>query len=324
MTILCTGSIAFDTLMSFPGYFRDHLLPEHLDKVSLSFLVDSLVKQFGGTAPNIAYTLALLGSRPQLMGTVGEDFAEYREWLNSHNVDTTYVRVIPGEYTASFYANTDLSNAQIASFYTGAMKHASEISLYELKAKLPELVIISPNDPKAMDIYVAESQSLGVPYLYDPGQQVVRSHPDELRRGAEGAYSMFLNDYEYQLIQKHTGLTEKQLLDSMAFMVVTMGHEGACIYVKDQRYAIPVVPPERILDPTGVGDAFRGGFLRGYQKHFDWQICGEMGALAATYCLEQKGTQNHSFTIEAFINRFREHFDDQGILDELLVQADEG
>ena len=320
MTILCTGSIAFDTLMTFPGYFRDHIIPEHLDKISLSFLVDTMVKQRGGNAPNIAYTLALLGSRPQVMGTVGEDFEEYRRWLEDHHIDTTYIRVIPGEATASFYANTDLNNAQIASFYTGAMRYATQISLYELAGNLPELVVISPNDPKAMDQYVAESIELEVPYLYDPGQQVVRSGPDELRRGVEGASCLFLNDYEYQLIQKHTGFTEQKLLDTLDFMVVTMGKDGACVYVKDKKYQIPVVPPQKIVDPTGVGDAFRGGFLRGFQLNFDWQVCGQMGALAATYCLENKGTQNHVFTIEEFIARYRLHFDDQGMLDILLAQ----
>lgn len=317
MKIACTGSIAFDYLMTFPGYFKDHILPENLNNISLSFLVDSMVRQRGGTAPNICFTLAMLGEKPILVGTVGEDFGEYRSWLESNGVDTQFAKKIDGVFTASFFANTDLSNAQIASFYSGAMKFAMEVNLHDMQPTLPDLVVISPNDPAAMDLYVSECVELGIPYLYDPGQQVVRSAPHELRRGAENAQSLFLNDYEYLLLKKHTGLTEDELLNHLAFMVVTQGEAGATIYVKDQRYAIPVVTPNQVLDPTGVGDAFRGGFLRGYSLGFDWETIGRMGALAATYCLEQRGTQIHRYTIEEFIQRYREHFDDHGVLDVL-------
>ncbi len=319
MAIICTGSIAFDYLMSFPGYFRDHILPESLDSISLSFLVDAMVRQPGGTGPNIAYTLALLGERPLLVGTVGEDFAEYRTWLESRGVDTSFVRVIKGEYSASFFANTDLSNNQIASFYTGAMAHASEINIQDLLGENPELVVISPNDPKAMSQYAAQCQELGIPYLYDPSQQIVRLRPEELRAGVEGAQSLFVNEYEFELLQKHTGLSSHQILSLVEFMVVTLGRKGAVIYVEGEEYHIPIVPPEKIADPTGVGDAFRGGFLRGYRLDLDWQTCGQMGALAATYCLEQRGPQNHSYTPKEFVDRYRRCFDDRGTLDVLLA-----
>ncbi len=317
MTVICTGSIAYDYLMSFPGHFRDHILPDHLEKISLSFLVDSMIRQRGGTAPNIAYTLALLGERPYLMGTVGEDFGEYRAWLDAQGVDTTFAQVIPGLFTASFFANTDLSNNQIASFYTGAMSRASSLSVASLQPK-PDLVIISPNDPSAMDKYVVECREQGIPYLYDPGQQVVRSDPSELRRGAEGAYSLFVNEYEYELLQRHTGLTEQDLLKCVGFMVVTLGEKGARIYADDQQYLIPAVPPIQILDPTGVGDAFRGGFVRGLRLGLDWQTCGQIGSLAATYCLETRGPQEHHYTLAAFMARYRQFFDDQGALDILV------
>ncbi|MCK5316135.1 MAG: carbohydrate kinase family protein, partial [Anaerolineales bacterium] len=206
MDIVLTGSVAFDYLMSFPGYFRDHILPEKLESISLSFLVDSMVRQRGGTAPNIAYTLALLGQRSHLFATVGEDFEEYRQWLDSKGVDTTWARVIPGVYTASFFCNTDRSNAQIASFYPGAMAHAAELSLRELEGNPPDLVVISPNDPEAMRKYVMECQELGYPYLYDPSQQIVRLDCDDLREGIEGALALFVNDYEFALIQKMTSM----------------------------------------------------------------------------------------------------------------------
>lgn len=318
MAIVCTGSIAFDYLMSFPGYFRDHILPEHLEKISLSFLVDSMVRQRGGTAPNIAYTLALLGERPTLMGTVGEDFSEYRTWLESKGVDTSCVKMISGLFTASFFANTDRSNNQICSFYAGAMARASEVSLLALDQK-PDLVIISANDPTAMDQYVKECRRGGMAYLYDPGQQVVRSDPAELRRGAEGAHSLFVNAYEYELLQKHTGLTEDDLRQQVAYMVVTLGEKGARIIAGDTEVLVPAIAPREILDPTGVGDAFRGGFVRGVRLGLDWETCGRMGALAAAYCLETRGPQEHSYTPDEFVSRYRQHFDDQGALDVLTA-----
>lgn len=319
MTIACTGSIAFDFLMTYPGRFRDHILPEHLETISLSFLVDTLIRQRGGTAPNIAYTLALLGEkRPLLVGTVGNDFTEYRAWLEKIGIDTQHTKVIDGEYSASFFANTDLSNNQICSFYTGAMRYASQIKIKELNLTANDLVIISPNDPKAMDLYAIECQELGIPYVYDPGQQVARSDPAELRRGTEGAHSLFINEYEYQLLQKHTGLTENKILSIVKFMVVTLAEKGACVYVKDQKYYVDAVSPKEILDPTGVGDAFRSGFLRGYRLGFDWKTCGQIGTLAATYCLEKKGGTNHSYTISEFISRYRKQFPDNGQLNAML------
>ncbi len=317
MKIVCTGSIAYDYLMTFPGYFRDHILPDKLQSISLSFLVDSMVRQHGGIAANIAYTLALLGEHPYLMGTVGEDFEEYRAWLEEQGVDTSGVKVIQGKYTASFFANTDLSNAQISSFYTGAMAHAGEQSLRDLPTR-PDLVVISPNDPTAMNRFVGECQDLGFPYLYDPSQQLVRMDPAEIRRGAEGAQSLFVNDYEFELLQKHTGLNKAQILDRVDYMVVTCGEQGARIFVKDQEYLIPVVVPEQIADPTGVGDAFRAGFLTGYRLHFGWEICGRLGALAATYCLEQRGTQNHAYTLAEFLSRYEANFGKTPELDVLL------
>lgn len=318
MSIVCTGSIAYDYLMSFPGYFKDHILPDHLDKISVSFLVDDMVRQRGGTAPNIAYTLALLGEQPVLMGTVGVDFADYDAWLRSKHVNTDCVRIVPGMFTASFFANTDRANAQICSFYAGAMSKARELSVLNVEPK-PRLVIISPNDPAAMDKYVVECREHTIPYLYDPGQQVVRSDPAELRRGAESAHSLFVNEYEFELLQKHTGLSKDQLIQRVDVLVVTLGERGAAIYAGGQKVIVPAVQPAAILDPTGVGDAFRGGFVRGESLGLSWEICGQMGSLAATYCLETRGPQEHAYTPAEFVARFREHFDDHGALDALLA-----
>jgi adenosine kinase len=318
MTILCTGSVAYDYLMSFPGYFRDHIIPEKLETISLSFLVDSMVRQRGGVAPNIAYTLALLGEKPRLLATVGEDFEEYRTWLEEHGVDTSFVKVIPGKYTASFFANTDKSNAQIASFYTGAMANASELCIRDANKDDITLVVISPNDPEAMAQYAAECRKYKIPYLYDPSQQIIRLDKDTLRAGVEGADSLFCNEYEFELLQNTTELKAGEIRDRVRFMVITQGKEGALVYAEGKKFTIPVFPESQILDPTGVGDAFRGGFLRGFGLKLDWQTCGQMGSLAATYCLERRGTQNHTYTPAEFVERYRTQYDDQGALNVLL------
>ena len=322
MDIVITGSVAFDYLMTFPGYFREHILPDHLDTISLSFLVDSMTRLRGGIAPNIAYTLALLGGRPRLWATVGEDFEEYRRWLEGIGVDTSGARVIPGEYTASYFCNTDRSNNQIASFYAGAMARAAEVSLREL-GQPPDLLVISPNDPGAMVRYVEECQELGIPYLYDPSQQIVRMTPEILMDGITGAHALFVNEYEFALTQKMTALTPADILKNAQFMVVTLGKEGAMIYSQEGDCQVAVVPPDRIVDPTGVGDAFRGGFLAGLSRGLDLETCGRMGALTATYCLEQRGPQGHFFTPAEFVARFRRHFGDQGKLD-VLIQGNRG
>jgi len=317
VSIVISGSVAYDYLMSFPGYFREHILLDRLDTISLSFLVDSMVRQRGGTAPNIAFTLALLGERPMIFATVGEDFSDYRTWLESNGVDTTFAKVVEGCYTASFFANTDRANNQISSFYPGAMAFATQMSLTSLPQK-PDLMIISPNDPAAMSQYVEECKAGGIPYLYDLGQQVVRLSAEELRRGVQQANSVFVNEYEFELLQKHTGFSADEIIKEVGILVVTLGAKGAAIYTGGEKYEVGTVPPKQILDPTGVGDAFRGGFVRGMSLGLDWTTCGQMGALAAAYCLETKGPQEHHFTPAEFIARYRQHFDDQGKLDVLI------
>jgi adenosine kinase len=316
MNILITGSVAFDYLMTFPGLFKDQILPERLEKISLSFLVDSMSRQRGGIAPNIAYTMALLGEHPRVMATVGDDFGEYRLWLERKGVDTALMQVIPGLYTASFFATTDQSNAQIASFYPGAMGVAAQQSLHDVKSR-PDLVVVSPNSPEAMTKFAAECRELDIPYLYDPSQQILRLEGPELERDLERARFLFVNDYEFDLISKKTGLDLVRMLQHVDVIVITRGKEGSLIYTKDNEFTIPVFPEVCVADPTGVGDAFRAGFLTGYAHNWNWDLCGRIGSLAATYCLEQKGTQNHLFTRFEFVNRFREHFDDKGVLDAL-------
>ena len=318
MNVVLTGSIAFDYLMTYPGYFRDHIVPEHLDSITLSFLVDTLERVRGGTAPNIGYTMALLGGKPLVFGTVGEDAGEYLTWLQQVGVDTRFIKTIPGVFTASFFANTDKANNQISSFYTGAMAHARDLSMTSLDEVHPDLVVISPNDPAAMDRYVAECRTSGTPYLYDPGQQVARSTGEELCRGVQGAHLLFVNEYEWELLQKHACMTAEEILATVPIVVITLGKDGVEIHQNGKVFSLPAVPERVIIDPTGVGDAFRGGFLRGYQLGLNLKVCAEIGSLAAVYCLENKGPQAHHYTIREFIDRYHLYFDDQGALDALM------
>lgn len=318
MKIVVTGSIAYDYLMSFPGKFTDSLVADQLHTVSLSFLVDSLNRQRGGTAPNIAYTLALLGGHPRVMATAGQDFGDYRTWLESHGVDTSAIVEIENDFCASFFVNTDQAQNQIASFYTGAMAHAARLTFAQYAADT-DLAIISPNSPDAMGQYAAECRALGIPFIYDPSQQAARFTGAELLHGLDGAYMLTVNEYEHKLIQDKTGLTEDQILQHVGSLLVTLAGEGARLVIDGQEIRIPAVPPHTITDPTGAGDAFRAGLMRGMQLGLPWDIAGRMGALAATYVLEQLGPQNHIYSPQEFVARYRQYFDDDGALDVLLT-----
>ncbi|HTI36855.1 MAG TPA: carbohydrate kinase family protein [Vicinamibacterales bacterium] len=306
MSIIVTGSIAFDYLMSFPGKFTEHLLPEHVQRVSLSFLVDSMDKRRGGCAPNIAYTLALLGERPRLMGTAGQDFGEYRRWLDAAGVDTSLVQIVPDKFTASFFCSTDTENNQIASFYTGAMANAGELSFRT--AGDVTLAIVSPNDPGAMLQYAEECRTLGIPYIWDPGQQCARMSGDELRDGVDGASIVICNDYELELLRQKTGLDEAAILSRAGALIVTRGEHGSMVHERNRTVAVPAVPPMRIVDPTGVGDAFRGGLMKGISAGAPLEVSARIGAVAATYALEHLGGQSHAYSQQEFRNRYAEHF----------------
>lgn len=317
MRIVITGSIAYDYIMSFPGQFKDHILVDKLDSLALSFLVDSMTKHRGGVAPNIAYTLALLGEHPAILATAGHDFADYRAWLEAQGVDTAPVKIIPEVFTASFFAGKDRVNGQIALFYPGAMAHASEVSFHSLGYR-PDFAMISPDDPDAMNKHMRECLDLGIPYAYDVSFQLARLPAEAILEGVMGCRMLVVNDYEMGMITDKTGLLETDLRLADKIVAVTRGEKGATIYAGGVFYSIPIVPPRQILDPTGAGDAFRGGLLRGMASGWDWSIAGRMGALAATYCLEGLGPQNFAYTRPEFVARYREHFDDEGVLDALL------
>lgn len=306
MSIVVTGSIAFDYLMSFPGRFTEHFLPEHMKRVSLSFLVDSMDKRRGGCGPNIAYTLALLGERPRLMGTAGQDFGDYRRWLEASGVDTSLVREVPDKFTASFFCSTDLESNQIASFYTGAMANAGELSFRTVEHC--EIAIISPNDPGAMLQYAEECRTLRIPYIWDPGQQCARMSGEELRDGLVGATLVISNDYEFELIRQKTGLDASDILAKAGGLVITQGEHGSTIKRSTGDATIAAVPPHRIVDPTGVGDAYRGGLLKGFAMKAPLEVCCRLGSVAAAYALEHLGGQSHAYTWEEFRTRYQAQF----------------
>jgi adenosine kinase len=318
MDIIVTGSIAYDYLMRFPGRFTDHLMREKLDQVSLSFLVDDMSKHWGGNGANIAYTLALFGQKPKVFGTAGRDFGDYRLWLERAGVDCSTVQQIDDVFTASFFANTDLDNNQIASFYSGAMAYARNYRLADVYNGTPDLVVISPNDPQAMMNLAEECRQRGIRFVADPSQQVPRLSGDELRQMISGAYLLVANAYETEMILSKTGMSLNDLRGRIDLMVVTHGKSGSQIFQGGEVIDVPVFAPKEIKDPTGVGDAYRSGLLTGIAQGWPLKLAGEVGALCATYVLEQVGTQSHHFTVSDFIQRFRTQFDDGGLLDELL------
>jgi adenosine kinase len=326
MTIVITGSVAYDYLMSFPGRFSEHILPEQIHQVSLSFLVDTMHKRQGGVAPNIAYSLALLGERPVVMATVGQDFGEYRAWLEAAGVDTSAMVEVKDEFTSSFFVNTDLDNNQIASFYIGAMGMADTLSFHDLESDAVEIAMISPNAPAAMVKYAQECQELGIPYIYDPSQQIIRLSGEELLEGTRGARMLIVNEYEFGMIRNKTELSHEDLLALPEMTIITQGEEGSTIYLGDRTLSIPTVPPAPLVEPTGVGDAYRAGIIKGMLHGLSWETTGRIAALAATYVLEQQGTQNHSYSLDEFTKRYHEAFGDTPELDRLkssLSQPDD-
>ena len=306
MSIVVTGSIAFDYLMSFPGKFTEHFLPEHMSRVSLSFLVDSMDKRRGGCAPNIAYTMALLGERPRLMATAGQDFDDYRRWLEAAGIDTSLVLQVDDKFTASFFCSTDVDSNQIASFYTGAMANAGELSFRTVTDAT--MVIVSPNDPRAMVQYAEECRALGIPFVWDPGQQCARMTGPELADGIQGAAIVICNDYEIELMKQKTGLDEAAILSRAGALIVTRGEHGCTIRQGKTVATVPAVAPRSIVDPTGVGDAFRGGLLKGLAAGWGLEAACRVGSVAATYALEHLGGQSHAYSQDEFFTRYTTHF----------------
>lgn len=311
MTIAVTGSIATDHLMRFPGRFSEQLLAEHLQKVSLSFLVDDLVVHRGGVAGNMAYAIGVLGGNPLLVGAAGVDFTDYREWLESAGVDCDHVLVSDTQHTARFVCTTDIDMAQIASFYPGAMSQARNISLAGVVAAAgqPELVIVGANDPDAMFAHTDECRALGLAFAADPSQQLARLSGEEIRRLVDGATYLFSNDYEWDLMLSKTGWTAADVMAQVGLRVTTLGADGVDIVSPDgTTLHVGVVPETAQVDPTGVGDAFRAGFLTGRGAGLDLERSAQLGSLVAVLVLETTGTQEWTWNLHSAKTRLADAY----------------
>lgn len=307
MSIVVTGSIAFDNIMDFPGYFKDHILPEKVHILSVSFLVETLKRQRGGAAANVAYNLALLGERPRLLGAVGDDFAEYGAELEAQGVDTSAIWAVPGEYTASAFITTDRDDNQIAGFYPGAMRQAGDLSLKDLGGEI-SLVVITPDDPGAMARYPSECKDLSIPYVYSPAQQIVSLSSEQLIEGVTGAKVVIGNDYEMEMIAGKTGQTPADLLGMAEIVITTLGERGSQIATADGVIEIEAVPPSHVADPTGAGDAYVAGVAYGIARGDPPEDFGRVAALAASHAIEEHGTQAHTYNPAEFAAKCLAHY----------------
>jgi len=318
MSLLITGSIATDHLMSFPGKFSDSLVVDQLDKLSVSFLVDDLEVRRGGCAANICFGLGNLGLRPVLVGAVGEDFVEYRAWLERHHVDCDSVHVSPTRHTARFVCTNDSSMAQIASFYAGAMSEAREIELKPIADRSgdPDYVLVGPNDPEAMLRHTDECRQRGYRFVADPSQQLAFSDGELIRPLIDGADILFSNEYEAALITQKTGWSAEEVLARVGTWVVTLGAAGVRIDRKgEESITVEAVPEIRKVEPTGVGDAFRAGFLAALTWGLSTERAAQLGCLLAVYVVEQVGTQEYTLSRSAFLARCRLTYGDGAVAD---------
>lgn len=320
--MVVTGSVAFDYLMTFPGRFVEHLIPDQMSRLSVSFLVDEMRRVPGGCAPNIAWSLALLGERPLLFATAGSDASGYRDRLAGRGVDVSGLRLHEDVFTASFFVSTDRDQNQIASFYTGAMARARDLSLESLDAEGIALVILSPNDPDAMARYAGECRRSGIPFLYDPSQQVARLSGEDLRDGLAGAAVLIVNDYEFGILTQKTELSREDIEERIPVVVVTHGADGSTISVaagrRRERHQVPPARLEReAIDPTGVGDAYRAGLVRGLRIGAPWPTAGRMGSVSAVFGLEALGPQPPPYSIPEFRARYERTFGEEPILSRL-------
>jgi adenosine kinase len=306
MSALICGSLAFDSVMVFHGRFRDHILPDRIHLLNVSFLVPSLKRNYGGCAGNIAYNLALLGGRGAPMATVGHDFAPYAAWLRERAVDLSHVRTVEHEYTAQAFITTDLDDNQITAFHPGAMNHAH-------LNRVPEgagitLGIVAPDGRDGMVQHAAQFAAAGIPLLFDPGQGLPMFDGRELLDFIGKSTWIAVNDYEGQLLVERTGLAPGEIARRVRALIVTRGAEGSVIYTDGREVVIPAVRAEAVVDPTGCGDAYRAGLIYGLQNGLDWETTGRIASLMGAIKIAHAGTQHHRFTRDEFGERFRAAF----------------
>lgn len=306
MTILICGSLAYDTVMVFEGRFREHILPERIHVLNVSFLTPSMRRNFGGCAGNIAYNLQLLGGRGLIMASVGHDFAPYAAWLDRCGLPRTHVRVIEDAFTAQAFITTDLDNNQITAFHPGAMNYSHLNQVMDSSGA--KLGIVAPDGRQGMLEHAQQFAAAGIPFIFDPGQGLPMFGGEELRTFIERATWVAVNDYEASLLSERTGWSLQQIAARVRALIVTRGADGSWIFADDERRDIPAVPAQRIADPTGCGDAYRAGLLFGLAQAMDWDTTGRVAALLAAIKIEQHGTQQHQCGVQEFRDRFRAVF----------------
>ncbi len=331
-TLIVTGTLGYDYIMNFPGRFADRIMPDKIHSLSLSFLVDKLTRQFGGTAGNIAYSLKLLGINPVTLAPVGNDFDRYTDFLKKHKIDISCIDTHPDVSTSSYFVMTDREDNQIGSFYLGATKYAKQLSI---RSCIPRtsgtksvFAVLAPTEPEAMVKYVKECRSSDLRYLYDPAFQIGNFSPSDLKAGIAGATILIGNDYEIALIEKKLDISHEELILAVPILITTLGSKGSVIETQKESIHIKPAKAKNVNDPTGAGDAYRAGFLAGYvrmlQKNKSGKgplltdeeliFCGQMGSVAAVYTVEKYGTVTHTYTPLAFRTRFKENYGDSKYL----------
>ena len=306
MTALICGSFAFDTIMVFRDQFKNHILPDKVHILNVAFHVPELRREFGGCAANIAFNLKLLGGEPLPMGTVGKDFTPYAEWMDQHSISRTHVRKIDNAYTAQAFITTDQDDNQITAFHPGAMDFSHEVKVSE--ATGVTLGIVSPDGRQGMIDHAAQFVEADIPFIFDPGQSMPLYSGDDFRKFIEQATWVCVNDYESQVLQDRTGWSPHEIAEQVEALIVTRGGEGSHIYLSGKRLEIPAARTTALVDPTGCGDAYRGGLLYGMLNNLDWEQTGRIAALMGAIKIETHGTQNHSFTKSEFEQRYQDSF----------------
>ena len=299
MDIIVSGSLAYDRIMDFPGYFSDHILPEKIHALNVCFQVTGVQEKFGGTAGNIAYALNLMGEKPLISSTIGYDYHRYFEWLSRNGISTKGIRIIKDELTAGAYITTDKADNQITGFNPGAMKHSSGLNFDTLNPQ-KTLMIISPGNLEDMMHYPQRCKDRGIEYIFDPGQSIPALDAQDLLRSIEGCRILIVNDYELDLILNKTGLSRKELLKLPKAVITTLGEHGSRISLAQDDIAVPVIKTNRVKDPTGAGDSYRGGLISGLIRGKDIEQAARMGSVCASFAVECYGTQEYSFTAEEF------------------------
>ncbi len=307
MSIFISGSLAYDRIMNFPGHFADHILPDKIHLLNVCFNISSLVEKFGGTAGNIAYSLSALGEKPYIVATYGDDFSRYGRWLDKLELPKKFLKQIPGVFTAGAYITTDMDDNQITAFNEGAMAHEADLPTLD-DGLSPSVVFIGPGNKTDMINFAEKARNSNTPFFFDPGQSLNIWKGNELRAAVEGALCFISNDYELSLFLQMTHWTMADLYKSVEVVIKTTGPEGAVLDMHGDKLLIPAITPDRVVDPTGAGDAFRSGVLKAIKMNLPWDIACQMGVTVASFSVEHYGTQEHQFNWESFCERYGRAF----------------